>query len=604
MTQCASCHSPNPEGAVFCRQCGEGLPHEDPLLGCEILGRYRIRRLIGEGGMGRVYEAEQKVGTTQRRVAVKTLRPELCADPKLARRFFREAETVVRLTHPNLIQFFDFGEVQPGILAMVMEFIEGRSLADVLADGALDAQRATRILAQICGALEEAHGLGIIHRDLKPDNILLTRRGGQDDFVKVLDFGIAKLSAAEDEKSTKLTQQGMMVGTPPYMSPEQFSGESIDARSDTYSLGIIAYEMLTGRLPFDARTPWEWASKHLTAEPAPIANDAMPGILAHHAAAIRRALAKRPEQRQQHISEFFRDFCQILPEDEPLPRVATKASAVSAQPTPQPAASVHIPGVGSARGSVWKGLAALGLLGGLTLAWCARDDAAEDHEGDASHRAPSLVARPPELPATASADLTGADPAQEPAEPSGDIDSAPSSKPKSSEARAHGASRERQRESRAVSPQASSAGSAAALVQPTPSPASARPEAPASSPRAAPLPATNPVINRTYAASTPTGLSDAAEADLRSRVERGLAAAPQRVEVALGLYQAAAARYGTHQPDLVSLRKALTEHGEVRIRELLRARRCAQAQAFFRALSSAGAAGTSRSLFDAGCPAG
>src|SRR3954468_7950127 len=129
MAQCASCASENPEGASFCRQCGTEMAHLDPLLGQEVLGRYRITRLIGEGGMGRVYEAEQRVGTTMRRVAVKTLRPQLCADPQLARRFFREAETIVRLTHPNLIQFFDFGEIQNGTLALVMEYIEGQSLA-------------------------------------------------------------------------------------------------------------------------------------------------------------------------------------------------------------------------------------------------------------------------------------------------------------------------------------------------------------------------------------------------------------------------------------------------------------------------------------------
>src|SRR4051812_47616210 len=265
MAQCEQCGTECPETASFCRQCGRELAVADPLLGQELLGRYKVVRLIGEGGMGRVYEAEQRVGTTTRRVAVKTLRPQLSADPQLARRFFREAETIVRLTHPNLIQFFDFGELPNGTLALVMEYIEGQSLAQLLAAGPLDPLRVDRIFAQICGALAEAHGIGIVHRDLKPDNILLTQRGGQGDFVKVLDFGIAKISAAEDDRSTKLTQQGMMVGPPPYMSPEQFSGDSIDARSDIYSLGVIAYEMLTNRLPFDARTPWEWASKHLTA---------------------------------------------------------------------------------------------------------------------------------------------------------------------------------------------------------------------------------------------------------------------------------------------------------------------------------------------------
>src|SRR5690606_12990691 len=141
------------------------------LIGQEVLGRYRVVSLIGEGGMGRVYLAEQRVGTTTRRVAVKTLRPQLSADKQLARRFFREAETIVRLTHPNTIQFFDFGELPDGTLIIVMEYIEGQSLAHELARGPLAPERADRIFTQICGALAEAHGLGIVHRDLKPDNI-------------------------------------------------------------------------------------------------------------------------------------------------------------------------------------------------------------------------------------------------------------------------------------------------------------------------------------------------------------------------------------------------------------------------------------------------
>ena len=135
--------------------------------------------------------------------------------------------------------------------------------------GAIEAERADRLLIQICGSLFEAHNMGIVHRDLKPENVLLTQRGGQKDFVKVLDFGIAKRSEAEDESQAKLTKQGMVLGTPPYMSPEQFSGQTLDARSDIYSLGVMTYEMLTGHLPFEARTPWEWATKHLTTPPLP-----------------------------------------------------------------------------------------------------------------------------------------------------------------------------------------------------------------------------------------------------------------------------------------------------------------------------------------------
>ena len=186
-------------------------------------------------------------------------------------RFHRECGTVSELEHPNTIQFFDFGQTPDGQLYIAMEFVQGQSLSRRAAAGP-DARPSACCAssAQVCGSLEEAHGRGIVHRDLKPDNIILTTRAGQADFVKVLDFGIAKRSEAKDQaQEQKLTQQGMVLGTPPYMSPEQFTGKELDARSDIYSLGVMAYEMLTGRLPFDADTPWEWATQHMTAQPFP-----------------------------------------------------------------------------------------------------------------------------------------------------------------------------------------------------------------------------------------------------------------------------------------------------------------------------------------------
>jgi serine/threonine-protein kinase len=281
----------------------------DPLLGKVLLDRYRPVRLLGEGGMGRVYVAEQKMSTTTRKVAIKTLHPELSQDPQLVARFRRECETVIELTHPNTIQFYDFGELPDGTLFIVMEFVEGRSLASELEKGPLDLARIDKILIQVCGSLHEAHQRGIIHRDLKPDNILLTDRGGHTDFVKVLDFGIAKKDDADDPRKTKLTKQGMVLGTPPYMSPEQFSGKRLDARSDIYSLGVMVYEMLVGALPFDATTPWEWATKHLTAQPTPF--EAHPGherIPVHKKNAVMRALAKNPDQRPSTVLEFLQEF--------------------------------------------------------------------------------------------------------------------------------------------------------------------------------------------------------------------------------------------------------------------------------------------------------
>jgi serine/threonine-protein kinase len=169
--------------------------------------------------------------------------------------------------------------------------------------------RVAYIMDQVCGSLEEAHGRGIVHRDLKPDNVVLVERAGKKDFVKVLDFGIAKRSKEEDKNEQKLTQQGMVLGTPPYMSPEQFTGRPIDARSDIYSLAVMSYEMLTGKLPFQADTAWEWATQHMTQPPIPIESMAE-GMRAPESmrAAIRRALEKSPDARFQTVKEFNEAF--------------------------------------------------------------------------------------------------------------------------------------------------------------------------------------------------------------------------------------------------------------------------------------------------------
>ena len=280
------------------------------MVGQVLGGKYKVVRLLGEGGMGAVYEGEQQLGTTKRKVAVKTLHPHLSRDPKIKARFEREVGTVAELQHPNTIQVYDFGANAEGILYIAMEFLQGRSLADLLEkEGALAPDRVTRIMQQVCGSLEEAHGRGIVHRDLKPDNVVLVERAGQKDFVKVLDFGIAKRSNEADTAEQKLTQQGMVLGTPPYMSPEQFSGRPIDARSDIYSLGVMAYEMLTGRLPFQANTAWEWATQHMTQPPAPIESSPEGARTPEPMrAAIRRALAKSPDERFQTVGDFGAAF--------------------------------------------------------------------------------------------------------------------------------------------------------------------------------------------------------------------------------------------------------------------------------------------------------
>ncbi len=305
------------EDQRHCPKCGSFLSVSKPdptdeLLGQAILGgKYRILSIIGEGGMGKVYLADQKLGTATRKVAIKTLQPDLAGDPQIVARFHRETQTVIELEHPNTIKFYDFGELAEHgkKLFVVMEYIQGESLAHTIARGAIDGTRTERIVGQVCGSLQEAHEKGIVHRDLKPDNIILTQKGSKGDFVKVLDFGIAKRSEAEDKESAKLTRQGMVLGTPPYMSPEQFTGQALDNRSDIYALAIIAYEMLTGVLPYTAATPWEWATKHLTAQPTPIEMQPNGGRLPErYRRSIMRALDKDRERRHKTVSEFLQEF--------------------------------------------------------------------------------------------------------------------------------------------------------------------------------------------------------------------------------------------------------------------------------------------------------
>jgi serine/threonine-protein kinase len=310
--KCEACGHENVEGARFCANCGVVLathPKEgtDPMIGQVIGGRFRIVRVLGEGGMGIVYEAEQQMGSTIRKVAVKTLHKQLSSDPSVAARFHRECGTVAGLEHPNTVKVYDFGATSEGTLYIAMEFLQGEPLNVVIEKSApLEPSRVVNIVRQIAGSLDEAHQQGIIHRDLKPENVVLISRAGEKDVVKLLDFGIAaRTESADAAKEQKLTQQGMVLGTPPYMSPEQFTGKALDKRSDIYSLGVMTYEMVTGRLPFEAATPWQWATEHMTAQPKPFettpVKDKLPKSMQ---AAILRSLEKDREKRQSTTRAF------------------------------------------------------------------------------------------------------------------------------------------------------------------------------------------------------------------------------------------------------------------------------------------------------------
>jgi serine/threonine-protein kinase len=264
--------------------------------------RYRIVDVIGEGGIGCVYRAEEVA--TRKLVALKLLRPEFAAVPLIARRFEREAQVTTRLAHPNIVEIVEFGQLE-GHLFIAMELLAGQSLADVIDAGSADSRarlteaRTLTIMRQVLAALEHAHGHGVVHRDLKPENIMLVSPRGPlaRERVKLLDFGIAQLDEL-GQGAQKLTQAGLALGTPRYMSPEQALGQTTDGRSDLYACGVILYELLTGRAPFEADSVQEVLSMHVSVPPAPL-SDAFTGVPIAPALqrVVLRALAKRPEER-------------------------------------------------------------------------------------------------------------------------------------------------------------------------------------------------------------------------------------------------------------------------------------------------------------------
>jgi serine/threonine protein kinase len=280
---------------------------KDPFIGREILdGQFQIIQKIGTGGMGSVYKASQPA--MNRMVAIKILHPKLAGRKDLTSRFRREARAMSQLTHPNTVKVFMYGELEDdGSLYIGMEMLEGKNLNQtVRREGPMQAERAIPILVQVCGALQEAHEMGIVHRDLKPENIFLSHQGGIADYPKVLDFGLAKVTERQMRPgSVILTQEGMVFGTPEFMSPEQAQGKTLDARSDIYSLAVILYETLTGKLPFVAKTPMEYIQKHVTEPPIPLSErvaersfpEGLDDVLA-------KALAKKPEDRYQSAAEF------------------------------------------------------------------------------------------------------------------------------------------------------------------------------------------------------------------------------------------------------------------------------------------------------------
>jgi serine/threonine-protein kinase len=314
-TTCPTCASHFSPDGRFCPFDGTPLvvaegwdPSDDALIGSVIDGRYEVLGVIGEGGMGTVYQVRHKA--LGKRFALKALRKDLAADGEIAARFIQEARTAAAVSHPGLVEITDFGRLESGQVYFVMELLEGQSLASLLRSGGpLPAARGLDIVRQLVHALKAAHDAAIVHRDLKPDNIHISKGDGERDLVKIVDFGLAKVIG-----SSKLTRSGMVFGTPHYMSPEQASGELVDHRADIYALGIVMYEMFTGKVPFEADSYMGVLTKHMYMTPAPPSE--LRTELKEMGAledVILRCLQKRPSARYENLAALLTDLEQRLP---------------------------------------------------------------------------------------------------------------------------------------------------------------------------------------------------------------------------------------------------------------------------------------------------
>jgi serine/threonine protein kinase len=332
-------------------------------LGKVINGRYLIQRLLGEGGMGSVYLAEHT--HMKKRVAIKLLHPEMSDNAEVSARFEREAMAAAHIEHPNVAGATDFGKTEDGAFFLVLEYVEGTSLRDVVAEGPISPQRGLRIARQIALALERAHEAGIVHRDLKPENVMLVKKGDEPDFVKVLDFGIAKVlegaasASAEIAKrnggvAQALTRMGTILGTPEYMAPEQALGEPVTPAADLYGVGVMLYEMLTGKHPFDPPDRMAMLSFHIVA-PVPLMQDRAPGVdVPATVEAVARCLLEKDSKKRYANARALVDAIESAAAESGIDLGLGVPSAVPSQPggSRTPGGSVVAPD-SAARGPGW-----------------------------------------------------------------------------------------------------------------------------------------------------------------------------------------------------------------------------------------------------------
>jgi serine/threonine protein kinase len=310
---CPQCGNEYELDQRFCPKDGSTLKaqggSDGNLVGQIIADRYHIVQKLGEGGMGQVYLSQHV--RMKRKSAVKVMNPGMVHDPDAISRFNREAENASQIAHPNVAAIYDFGETSDGLIYLAMEFIEGEPLTKTLKTiGALPASRAANIAKQVADGLSAAHDLGIVHRDLKPDNIMIAKARDGSDQVKIVDFGIAK---AMESNEQKVTRTGLSIGTPEYMSPEQLAGDKLDHRTDIYSLGLVAFSMFTGHLPFPSVTSKEALIMRLTDRPRTLAqirtDIAWPAALQ---TVMDRALANDADERYQKVADFGRDILRAV----------------------------------------------------------------------------------------------------------------------------------------------------------------------------------------------------------------------------------------------------------------------------------------------------
>ena len=297
----------------------------DTLVGRVIGSRYRILEKAGQGGFGAVYKAHHTA--TGDTLAIKTLRADVEGNQDVVMRFRQEAKATSKLKHPNTVRVFDFGQMDDGNLFLAMEFLDGRTMTDVMrAEAPLDYRRLVHMALQVLKSLSEAHSKGLIHRDLKPDNIYLQTIHGEDDFVRVLDFGIAKSVGGEQQD---ITSTGAVIGTPKYMSPEQARGQTVDARTDLYSLGVILYEGLSGTPPFIAETPLAMILRRVTEDPPRVHDNVVMPTPIGLCDAVLKALRRRPEDRYASADEMAKALQAALDTPKHMPDVNSTVAGTS-----------------------------------------------------------------------------------------------------------------------------------------------------------------------------------------------------------------------------------------------------------------------------------